>query len=83
MNAQTLPHIPYNGLIARVCMQCTCPDSGKVGTFLYSGETWRNKGSRVTPVFADLVALVQHCDMGGWQIIKDDSHPLGTYTFRA
>ena len=54
--------IPYplplpRGLIARVAIQCTCPDTGAVGSFLFTGESHRTSCSRVTRVFADLAEL--------------------------
>ena len=48
------PHEARKGLIARVAIQCDCPDTGKTGSFLFSGESHRNKHSRVTPVYSDL-----------------------------
>jgi hypothetical protein len=74
------PHSPCTGLIARVAIQCACPDTGEIGSFLYSGETPRAKGSRVTPVYADLAGLFA-ATRGQWAQV---GHGLDcAYTFTA
>ena len=62
----TIPHKAVKGLIARVAIQCDCPDTGKTGSFLYSGESHRNKHSRVTPIYDDLHELF-HAVKPDWQ----------------
>lgn len=49
--------ILHKGTIARTAIQCICPDTGKTGSFLFTGESHRIQGSRVTPVFPDLAEL--------------------------
>lgn len=76
MKIETIPHIARKGLIARLAIQCECPDSGITGSFLFSGESHRNKHSRVTPVFDDLAELFpavrEH-----WQEIREGNASLG------
>ena len=48
---------PVKGTIARVAINCDCPDTGITGDFLYTGESHRTKGSRVSPVYDDLFEL--------------------------
>lgn len=43
----------FSGTIVRVAIQCACPDTGKVGSFFFRGDSHRETGSRVSPVFAD------------------------------
>lgn len=75
MKTETIPHQPFRGLIARVAIQCTCPDTGHTGTFLFSGETWRAKGSRVSPVYDDCYEMLP--------AIRRDWAPAGdAYTFQ-
>ncbi len=45
------------GLIARLAIQCTCPDTGHTGSFLFTGPTHRASQSRVSPVFHDLYEM--------------------------
>lgn len=80
MKTPSLPHTPYSGLIARTAIQCVCPDTGKTGSFLFSGESHRNKGSRVTPVFNDLTALYQFLNFNDW-IPANINYPTGAYIF--
>lgn len=59
MITTAIPHslpIP-RGLFARVAVQCTCPDTGATGSFLFTGESHRTSCSRVTPVYADLAEM--------------------------
>jgi len=66
MKIQSVPHIARKGLIARVAIQCECPDTGATGSFLFSGESHRNKQSRVTPVYDDLHELF-HAVKADWR----------------
>jgi len=72
MKTDKIPHTPRNGLIARVAIQCDCPDTGLTGTFLYSGESHKNKQSRVTPVFDDLVEMFTALNAPGsrWEAVS-------------
>ena len=55
-----------NGLLASIAMQCIHPDTNETGDWLFSGESHKNKGSGVTPVFPDFVALLDYCQANGW-----------------
>lgn len=59
MKTTSIPHsLPLpRGLIARVAIQCPCPDTGHIGSFLFSGESHAAAGSRVSPVYDDLAEL--------------------------
>lgn len=59
MKTAAIPHYPPipRGLIARVAIQCVCPDTGETGSFLFSGESHRASCSRVSPVYDDLAEL--------------------------
>ena len=59
MKTDIIPHpLPLpRGLIARVAIQCDCPDTGHTGSFLFTGATHRASGSRVSPVYDDLAEL--------------------------
>ena len=59
MKQSDIPHTPFKGTIARLAIQCDCPDTGATGSFLFVGESHRNKKSRVTPVYDDLYELCQ------------------------
>ena len=54
---ESIPHIPVSGTIAKLAIQCVCPDTGKTGCFLFTGESHRTKHSRVTPIYSDLLAM--------------------------
>ncbi len=72
MKTSVIPHsLPLpRGLIARVAIQCTCPDTGATGSFLFSGESHRNKLSRVSPVYDDLAELFPAV-RAEWQEVTD------------
>ena len=79
MKNTSIPHIARRGLIARVAIQCQCPDTGETGTFLFSGESHRNKLSRVTPVFDDLHELLTTLNRAdsNWEEVKTGDCSLG------
>ncbi len=54
------------GTIARTAIQCTCPDTGKTGSFLYTGTSHRESGSRVSPVCRDLAELYTWTAENDW-----------------
>lgn len=71
MNSTAIPHpSPVRGTIARVAVQCVCPDTGLTGSFLFTGETHRNPGSRVTPVYPDCASLFI-ASRAEWESIGD------------
>lgn len=45
------------GVVAALAIQCKDPDSGEVGSFLFDGVDHRTQGTRISPVFNDLVDL--------------------------
>lgn len=55
------------GTISRVAICCNCPDTRERGDFLFTGESHREKGARVSPVFPDLGALYDWCNANGWK----------------
>jgi hypothetical protein len=65
-----VPHLAKKGLIARLAIQCVCPDTGETGDFLFSGESHRNKQSRVTPIYHHLGALFDAVKPD-WEIISN------------
>jgi hypothetical protein len=72
-----VPAIPHclplaNGLLASMAIQCQCPDTGEIGTFLFTGESHRGSGSRVTPVM-DVYELFQWMRENGWSQIGHGS----------
>ena len=79
MKETSIPHLPYNGLIARVAIQCECPDTGVTGTFLFSGESHRSKHSRVTPVYNDLHELLTSLNFpnSNWTEVQDGNCSFG------
>jgi hypothetical protein len=76
MKTNILPHSPYSGLIARLAIQCICPDTGQEGSFLYSGESHKTKHSRVTPVYDDLAELFPAVAQE-WEEIKQGDASMG------
>ena len=59
MKHNSVPHFTpiFKGTIARLAIQCICPDTGVEGSFLFTGESHHQKLSRVTPVYDDLAEL--------------------------
>ena len=82
MKNSDIPHpIPLaRGLIARVAIQCICPDTGAEGSFLFSGPSHRASGSRVTPVYDDLADLFPAV-RADWQEVTEGNCANG-YTKR-
>lgn len=77
MKTETLPHIPINGLVAKLAIQCNCPDTGAIGSFLFAGESHKSKHSRVTPVYSDLAELFPAVKAAGWTEVKDGNAGMG------
>lgn len=57
----------FKGTIAKLAIQCTDPDSGEVGCFLFTGDSHRIEGSRCSPVFDDLVPLFNWTKDNAWE----------------
>lgn len=57
---------------ARLFIQCTFHDN--VGTFLKY-----DSGNLASPIFPDLVALSQWCNLNGWTPMPYDGTPIVTY----
>lgn len=58
---------PITGTIAREAIQCVCPDTGETGSFLFTGESHRNPGSRVSPIFSGLAGVFEWANANGWE----------------
>lgn len=56
----------FRGTICRIACQCTDPETGIVGDWLFTGDDWREAGSRVTPVFDSFYELCQWTNRGRW-----------------
>ncbi len=53
--------------IAQVAIQCDHPETGKTGTWLFTGESHRIPGTSVSPVFPDCYTLFKEfCQPNGW-----------------
>jgi hypothetical protein len=57
------------GLLANIAIQCTDPRSGQIGTFLFLGESHKDKDSIISPLCADSWALHRWCKDNGWRSI--------------
>lgn len=53
---------------ASVAIQCTDPETGTVGTFLFVGSSWSDVGARISPVFAGLPEAYQWAEQNQWKI---------------
>lgn len=53
---------------AKYTIQCTCPDTGKTGDWLFSGDDHREKGTQISPVFTGLTELFGWMKRNGWEI---------------
>lgn len=84
MKTISLPHIPQAGDRASLAIQCTCPDSGETGSFLYIGSHYHNPGQsgrRCSPVYPSLVELFPAVRAAGWHEETAGNSGNG-YTFR-
>jgi hypothetical protein len=59
------------GLLASVAVQCADPKTGKVGSFLFTGESHKNESAVISPILPDTYALHQWCMANGWRSIAD------------
>ena len=59
------------GLICRLAMQCADPETGLVGDWLFAGDSWRDKGARVSPLFGDCVPVFRWAKAAGWEQVGD------------
>lgn len=85
MNMKTEMALPIRplarGTVCRTAMQCTDPETGKVGDWLFTGDDWRIKGTRCTPVFEDFYALCRWNIDGGRRFEVVGGHP-GVYIWQ-
>lgn len=65
-------HTIPKGTRARLAMQCTCPDTGKTGDFLFLGESHRTPGTRVTIVYPTFANFLWE-ELRDWQQIPGDA----------
>lgn len=77
MKITTIPrHTPiYKGTIARVAIQCECPDTGLTGSFLFTGESHKTKGSRVSPIYDDLAELFPAVKAHWQEVVEGNCGP--------
>jgi hypothetical protein len=55
---------------ARIAVQCSHPDTGEVGSFLYKGGDPKSPGCVVSPVFASLTLLFPWAKANGFEECK-------------
>lgn len=67
MTTQLGKNYTPKGLIARTTTQCIDPETGETGCWLYTGESHRITGSRISPLFPDLYPLFQWLDKNQWE----------------
>jgi hypothetical protein len=60
------------GTRAKVACQCTHPETGKTGDWLFIGESHQQSGAAISPVFGDLVQLFEWTRANGWRGIGFD-----------
>ena len=65
---QETPRKVFQGTLAQVAIQCIDPETGMTGSWLFTGLSHRELGSRVTPVFADVYDLTQNLK-GQWESV--------------
>lgn len=58
---------PKSGTIARVAIQCRHPVTGETGTFLFVGDSHRDKTAPVSPVKSSVLELYQWARVNNWQ----------------
>ena len=69
---------PKPGCEAKIATCCECPDTGIEGCFLYTGESHRTQGSRVSEIHPNLASLFPAIRILGWK----DTGPNRVYTFK-
>lgn len=61
----------FKGTVASMAMQCDYPINGKTGTFLYTGESHKDSGAIVSPLFDSVYDLVQWTKSNEWTSFYD------------
>lgn len=56
-------------MTAKYTVQCTHPDTGETGCWLFAGESHRQPGSALCPVMPDLLALFRWMHQNGWRTL--------------
>jgi len=76
-----------NGKMSRIVKytcQCTHPETGKTGCWLFDGDSHRKPGTTLSPVFPDLMNLYdwlgkqgsyKHNDPGSWSLTLSNTFP--------
>ena len=64
------------GLLADYCIQCTNPENGKVGTWLFIGGEGHKKGKRISPFFPDLLPFFEWAQENGWSKQWAEGRPM-------
>lgn len=64
---QDYRQVTNHGTIARVAIQCIDPATGQTGDFLFTGESHREQGARVSPLFGCLQSLFEWTRTAGWE----------------
>jgi hypothetical protein len=58
-----------HGLLAKYCMQCPDPVTGKTGSWAFIGESHKT-GERISPIFDGLFPLLQWMHENGWELYR-------------
>lgn len=59
-------YIP-TGLLATYTVQCTFPETGETGCWLFSGEDHKKEGTAISPFFKDLGEFFKWCYANEWE----------------
>lgn len=68
---------PEPGCQAKAAICCICPDTGIEGCFLYTGESHRIPGTRVSEIHGSLAGLFPAIKLSGWR----DTGPSRIYIY--
>jgi hypothetical protein len=63
------------GLLADYCIDCTNPKTGKIGTWLFLGDSHKT-GEQISPFFPDLLPFFQWAKDNKWRHIYTPGRPF-------
>jgi len=55
---------------ANLACQCTDPETGKTGDWLFVGPDFREPGTRISDVFSDFIGLVDWARGNRWVVVR-------------
>lgn len=63
------------GLLADYCISCTHPETGKIGSWLFLGDSHKT-GEQISPFFESVMPFLKWANANGWTTLHAQSRPF-------